>query len=87
MAPCGDSVDMDIRSIAFLSSPFDVFVVTVLGVGGMSWQRVLAYNALAGAAVTWAGKAAGGYLGDRFERWIVTAPATKVLETAAKNMI
>ena len=29
--------------------------------------------ALAGAAVTWAGKAAGGYLGDRFGRWIVTA--------------
>lgn len=29
--------------------------------------------ALAGAAVTWAGKAAGGYLGDRCGRWLVTA--------------
>ena len=89
----------------------DACSVTVLVVGGMSWQRVLMYNALAfalqfplgvaldarprlvkgtfvaslaltlaglgfalaGAAVTWAGKAAGGYLGDRFGRWIVTA--------------
>ena len=26
-----------------------------------------------GAAVTWAGKSAGGYLGDRCGRWLVTA--------------
>ena len=81
----------------------DACSVTVLVVGGMAWQRVLAYNALAfalqfplglfagmklaggmanaaglgfalaGAAVTWAGKAAGGYIGDHFGRWTVTA--------------
>ena len=40
--------------------------------GGMTNAAGLGF-ALAGAAVTWAGKAAGGYLGDRFGRWIVTA--------------
>ena len=39
--------------------------------GGMTNAAGLGF-ALAGAAVTWAGKAAGGYLGDRFGRWIVT---------------
>ena len=40
--------------------------------GGMTNAAGLGF-ALAGAAVTWAGKAAGGYLGDRYGRWIVTA--------------
>ena len=40
--------------------------------GGMTNAAGLGF-ALAGAAVTWAGKAAGGYLGDLFGRWIVTA--------------
>lgn len=40
--------------------------------GGMTNAAGLGF-ALAGAAVTWAGKAVGGYLGDRFGRWIVTA--------------
>ena len=40
--------------------------------GGMTNAAGLGFE-LAGAAVTWAGKAAGGYLGDRFGRWIVTA--------------
>ena len=40
--------------------------------GGMTNAAGLGF-ALAGAAVTWAGKAAGGYLGDRFGRLIVTA--------------
>ena len=40
--------------------------------GRMTNAAGLAF-ALAGAAVTWAGKAAGGYLGDCFGRWIVTA--------------
>ena len=40
--------------------------------GGLTNAAGLGF-ALAGAAVTWAGKAAGGYLGDRFGRWIVTA--------------
>ena len=39
--------------------------------GGMTNAAGLGF-ALAGAAVTWAGKAAGGCLGDRFGRWIVT---------------
>ena len=39
--------------------------------GGMTNAAGLGF-ALAGAAVTWAGKAAGGYLGDRFGRWVVT---------------
>ena len=47
-----------------------------------SWAGLLASGmtnaagygfALAGAAVTWAGKAAGGYLGDRFGCWRMTA--------------
>ena len=40
--------------------------------GGMTNAAGLCF-ALAGAAVTWAGKVAGGYFGDRFGRWIVTA--------------
>lgn len=40
--------------------------------GGMTNAAGLGF-ALAGAAVTWAGKAAGGYLGDRCGRWLVTA--------------
>ena len=40
--------------------------------GGMTNASGLGF-ALVGAAVTWADKAAGGYLGDRFGRWIVTA--------------
>lgn len=40
--------------------------------GGMTNAAGLGF-ALAGAAVTWAGKAAGGYLGDRFGHWLVTA--------------
>ena len=40
--------------------------------GGMTNAAGLGL-ALAGAAVTWAGKAAGGYLGDRYGRWTVTA--------------
>ena len=40
--------------------------------GGMTNAAGLGF-ALAGAAVKWAGKATGGYLGDRFGRWIVTA--------------
>ena len=40
--------------------------------GGMTNAAGLGF-ALAGAAVTWAGKAAGGCLGDRFGRWVVTA--------------
>ena len=40
--------------------------------GGMTNAAGLGF-ALAGAAVTWAGKAAGGCLGDRYGRWIVTA--------------
>lgn len=40
--------------------------------GGMTNAAGLGF-ALAGAAVTWAGKAVGGYLGDRFGRWVVTA--------------
>ena len=40
--------------------------------GGMTDAAGLGF-ACAGAAATWAGKAAGGYLGDRFGRWIVTA--------------
>lgn len=39
--------------------------------GGITNAAGLGF-ALAGAAVTWAGKAAGGYLGDRIGRWIVT---------------
>ena len=38
--------------------------------GGMTNASGLGF-ALAGAAVTWAGKAAGGYLGDRFGRYHV----------------
>ena len=40
--------------------------------GGMTNAAGLGF-ALAGAAVTWAGKAAGGYIGDHFGRWTVTA--------------
>ena len=40
--------------------------------GGMTNASGLGF-ALAGAAVTWAGKAAGGYIGDSFGRWTVTA--------------
>ena len=40
--------------------------------GGMTNAAGLGF-ALAGAAVTWAGKAAGGYLGDHFGCWFVTA--------------
>ena len=40
--------------------------------GGMTNAAGLGF-ALAGAAVTWAGKAACGYIGDSFGRWTVTA--------------
>ena len=43
-----------------------------LTAGEMTNGAGLAF-ACAGAAVTWAGKAAGGWLGDRFGRWWVTA--------------
>ena len=43
-----------------------------LTAGGMTDGAGLAF-VCAGAAVTWAGKAAGGWLGDRFGRWRVTA--------------
>lgn len=69
-----------------VSRPHLSFVLVLVGlfalVAWRSWAGLLAGGmtnaaglgfALAGAAVTWAGKAAGGYLGDRCGRWIVTA--------------
>lgn len=69
-----------------VSCPHPSFVLVLVGlfalVAWRSWAGLLAGGmtnaaglgfALAGAAVTWAGKAAGGYLGDRCGRWLVTA--------------
>ena len=73
-----DARSTDIRLLSGWLILFALFALVAwrswagLLAGGMTNAAGLGF-ALAGASVTWAGKAAGGYLGDRFGRWIVTA--------------